>query len=234
MNISLKTMLVLVSFFAAGVLVWLRFQPMDHFEIALSGPVVSKFEQGSRLVITHPGQEPTVCKIIDLPLRLPKEGYQDKNLRVYLLGPKSPDPLCSVDLSRSLFDKPRRINICLDCPNSIVRPFIDDWRNPRFSAKLSQRMEYHDLPYLDPVSGKLGPCPSPPWIKVVNTSTGDTLLNEPMSPGCWDSRWFSRIPSDLGLSDNNELEFTATYDSGGLFVNPGATLNFTFHESLHQ
>lgn len=234
---SILATLTLVTVVAIAIRIWLSLLPMDHFEIVVSGDVVLRLEPNTQIVLWRNGKvrtKPTICAIEDLPLRMPRDEFLGQSCRICFHSPTSNELLFSVQLDSSLFDRPRRVNVKLDAPNPELKPFALGWRNFRYTANITQRMRYYDLPQLDSSTGKLSPLTTTPLFRVQNLTSGQTLHESRMGNGCMGSRWFERLDQEIIPDDKDRLRFSANYDSGGLFKPIETTFDFQYSSALHN
>ena len=237
MKYSIASLLVVMLLVAIAAIVWKRSQPLDHFEIVVSGHVASKFEPGIQMVIWSndpSGAFPVVCDLEDLPLKLEKEELLGKGCFVSFYRPGQKSAILSVKLSEALFDAPRRIDIKLDEPKPVLRPFVGNGLQFRYSANVSQRMAYYELPYWDAKLGRLTACPQGPRLKITDNRSGKAIQNTEMTSGCMGSRWFCSLSQDAIVNDGDQLMFSANYDSGGLFNDTPVKFVFDYQTSLHH
>ena len=211
---------------------------MTDFEIVLSGPLANELSDDTVIEfwrISNDPVKPTRFKLEQLPKKLAFDEFANSSWNVsFLDAGDTTIALFTVELSRDLFDKPRRINITLDPPEPKLRPFMNDWRKMRFTANISERMHYRDLPYWNQSGELTSVSKNAPTINVVDTQTGLPVWDNEMTDGCWGSRWFARLPDDLYLTDKQELHYRVDYDSGGTFGSISAEFFFKFNALRHR
>jgi hypothetical protein len=175
--------------------------------------------------------------VAELPALLPVSEYSDRSWHVDFWSPSEKQTLFSVTLSRDLFDTPRKINIKLDPPKPQLRPFVDDWRNPLYTANISQRMQYRKLPYWDASLGKLISGTNVPELRVTRQETGAVVHASSMAENScyfwWPQQWYAPMDHTIQFPDNTKLIYSVTYDSGGLFDTFNAKWEFNYHSALH-
>lgn len=139
--------------------------------------------------------------------------------------------LFSIELSRDLFDEPRKIRVKLDAPKPLIRPTFGGPGHIRYTGNITQRILYRDLPRIDKKSEKLV-LSSSPTLAILDARTGEKMKSSEMYSGCLGFCWWAKF-LDVDPPDKTNLEFVVTYDSGGLFETIVTKCEFTFHENLH-
>ncbi|MEL6108274.1 MAG: hypothetical protein AAFU85_19785, partial [Planctomycetota bacterium] len=170
-------------------------------------------------------------QICDLPVSLPLEQFTGKDWHLDFLSDNRL-PLLSVTLSRELFDKPRPINVKLDAPNPHIRPLFSLRRDVRYTAGISQRMRYRNLPRWDQTRKTLA-VPVPPSIKIWRLRDGSSVYDGKMTEGCMGLRWFAVIDQSMALHDGDLYRMKVEYDSGGLFPKIVTSRDFRYDRTRH-
>lgn len=205
----------------------------SDFRVKLSGVLASKLSPDAQLFFSSPFSKtsPTYA-IAELPIRLPFEQFHGHHWHVFF-DSKKPRSSFSVTLSADLFDKPRVIDIKLDAPRPRIRPIFSLLgRDIKYSASISQRMEYRDLPYWDNKRQSLTRS-RPPKMRIVALKNDRVIHDKEMGDSCMASKWFAFIDPDIKLNNGDTYRMSVTYDSGGLFPMVTTQRDFTYHEELH-
>ncbi|MCA9009535.1 MAG: hypothetical protein KDB01_07305 [Planctomycetaceae bacterium] len=207
------------------------------FTFVISGPLVDKLPEDTVLkfwtIKIRDADAFRAHPIQDLPLKLPEGWFLDQNCTVYFESEKF-GKLFSVDLSRDLFDSPRKINIKLDKPKPHIRP--EHHRLFGYFPCITKRMSYHDLPYWHSGYRRLA-APRPPIMKITRLSDGAVLFNREMEARCWTRVWWagmSRSVVDFDeFKDGHTYRCSVEYHSGGLYEPIKTTFDFTYRFSIH-
>ncbi len=203
------------------------------FRLKLSGLLANKLPPDTQLDFYTPFSdlpEGLTVGIDELPILLPFAEFEGQHWHV-MFSSKAVRYSFSVTLSKDLFDKPRVIDVKLDAPRPHIRPLFD-LRDIRYSAGITQRMEYRDLPFWDNELKTLGQARTP-TMKIIALQGGNVIHNQPMGEVCAASRWFAFINPDVELTDGETYRMSVTYDSGGLFPTSATQCDFTYHSALH-
>lgn len=229
---------MLSGLIASGLSIWLQNRPMTDFRFVLSGPLVEEIPHDTVAMIWKVSSNPVPpvsVPVSRFPVRIPFDQLANSTWNVSFVDPDAKDtPLFTVELSRDLFDQPRKINILLRKPAPQLRPFMDDWKRIRYTANISNRMHYRDLPFWDE-NGELTAGPrQPPIITVSQYPEGKILFKDEMTIGCWGSRWFSRMDDKFRVNSDTQLHFAVTYSSGGSFGDIETKFEFSHDASRHH
>lgn len=206
------------------------------FQLSVSGALAGKLPPDTQLKFWFPSNDTanwTEFAISDLPISLPFDQFKGHGWNVTFASERSRSSF-SVRLSKDLFDKPRLINIPLDRPHPLLRPVVT-YQGPgaKYSAAITKRMHYDDLPQWDNERQSLTKS-RPPKITIASIRNGTVVYDGPMVEGCMASRWFAYIEQPARLNDGETYRMTAIYDSGGLFPPITTTHDFTYHAELHE
>lgn len=227
-----------IALVAAALFCWQQLQPPTDFRIVVSGALVDELPPDTTLSfwrISDSRSEPIVRSVSALPIHLPYDQLSGKVWNVSFTSEKlGKAPLFTLELSRDLFDSPRKINIKLDPPVPQLRPMFDDWTYIRYTPNLSQRMTYRDLPRWDRSGTQLTNEHFVPVLKVVNETTGIEIHHGPMNEGCWGSQWFARLKRIPEIADGEILRYTVNYPSGGSFGEIETEFRLTFNKARHR
>lgn len=207
------------------------------FTFVISGKLVDKLPEDTVLKFwtirirdndtfkAHPVQ--------DLPLKLPANWFSNQDCEVYFRSKRFGD-LFSLDLSRDLFDRPRKINIKLDAPHPHIRP--EHHRLIGYFPCVTKRMSYRDLPYWHSGFRRLA-APRPPIMKITRLSDGKIIHNREMGTQCWARVWWAKMSRSVvdpeEFKDGHIYRCTVEYHSGGLFQPIQTTYDFTYDRVLH-
>ncbi len=188
-----------------------------HYIVRISGVVAEKLPRDTAMVFWSPRTDIHPSRsfsVRSLPLKLPADQFT--GWPWYLdFRDASNDVLFSVRLSRDLFDKPRTINVLLDEPKPRINPKYFP-TSLQYTANITQRMQYRDLPYWDEAAQAFRPA-QPPVITLSDLDTGKLLKRIPMEAGCMAEKWWAITDDAVAIPKGARLRFKVEYDSGGLF-----------------
>ena len=123
------------------------------------------------------------------------------------------------------------INVKLDAPRPSLRP-ISSGREVKYTACITQRMQYDELPRWDSKRQTLTRS-RPPTITITALKNGVMIHDGEMRERCMASKWFSRIEHDFRFNEGETYRMAVTYDSDGLFPTMTTKCDFTYHSALH-
>ena len=192
----------------------------SDFQLSVVGELVEKLEPGTIITVSTIGtSEKHPCKFVssrleELPMALSVADFQDRYTRVYFRSPSLNQNIFSMEMDGNLLDKPRPIKLLLEKPTASLRTVMH-WGNPHFTAQVSRRMRYLDLPYWDTELEKLVPMPNPPKL---NYTIGDQPERSVEMGGfCMDFKWYANIPRNIAPDSDAKIRYHVKYDSGGVY-----------------
>ena len=209
----------------------------SDFEFTLSGPLASKLDPGTRVLIWNPVIETKPkwvdFSIEDLPVTVPFEQLGARHIWIVSFVSRAQRrTVFSIGLAPELFDKPRRIDLKLDRPSPRIRPSCLGRLDFQYYSGITQRMWYRELPFWDKECQRIVAA-KPPLLSIVRVSDGVNLQESEMEEGCMGSKWWAMIDRSLDLGEKTDLQFVVRYNSGGLWDPIVTKLDFTYHETLH-
>ena len=243
MQFSISSLLVLILICAVGLFVW-KNQPMDHFELAVAGELVAKLPEGAQLkIFRNPDYKRSLqnyqLNLTDLPVQISNQ-WRDTGCVVEF---HAPDPhgqtekLFSIVVDREMFDEFRVITLRLDRPTPVLHPDFDCWDSQVWSACITKRMRYRDLPWWDSKLQRLAKISALPEMNVTNKKSNELLQKVPLRhESCLFDYAFGYFDVDKSpkLADQDELIFSVNYDSGGLFEPIKTEFHFRYNEKRHR
>jgi len=203
-----------------------------NFRFVVSGELSSKLDQVENLLFWSPHTRKVLATKFDgKGVALPFELFQDKLWVVEFSDARG--LLFSLELSPELFDKSRTINAPLNKPNPHILPtFRFRRRSIRYHAGITKRIHYRDLPFWDKDKKKFGKSKAPTFV-VTQVTDNSILQTIAMESGCMGFKWDAAIDRKIRIANKTKLQFSVTYDSGGLFDEIKTTYDFTYQTSLH-
>ena len=220
---------------AVAVLIWQSLQPMDHFEIAIAGALVEVLPSNTQLRINRNPDDHRRDEVVidanELPARI--QPYSRSGCVVEFWSGDEPDEekLFSIAVDRELFDRFRVITLRLDQPTPELKPDPLFWASLRWSANITKRMRYVDLPSWDGKS--LRPLQDLPNMVVTKQPADKPVLVEKtrlQRHDCDFDYFYGEFADGTApsIEHNDKLHFSVTYDSGGLFkpIQTDFTLNY--------
>ena len=205
----------------------------SDFELKVSGVLVNKLAQDTQLHLWNPYVDESdwvTFELAELPRALPFDQFKDRNWYVEFVS-KSARSQFSVSLSADLFDEPRIINVKLDVPRPGIRPIGHGGRQVRYSASITRRMEYRDLPQWDARQKSLTQS-RPPRFTIKALSDGQVIHDQKMNEECG-AKWYSMVDHNFKFREGEVYRMSVTYDSGGLFPVTTTTNDFRYQPALH-
>ena len=170
-------------------------------------------------------------RIEDLPLKLPVKDFKNRYTRIYFYSPTLNKNIFSMEMDGSLLDKPRPIRLLLNCPKASLRTTWD-WSRVRFTARVSNRMRYMDLPYWDKSARKLVPMPRPPMLKYKIGNQPEREIE--MRDFCYGFKWFALLPYDENKPNSDTtIRYRIKYDLGGAFKPIRARFEYDYRADRH-
>ncbi|EGF29589.1 hypothetical protein RBWH47_04571 [Rhodopirellula baltica WH47] len=162
------------------------------------------------------------------PLELPGEHFRDRHVRVSFSDTASGRQLFSLRLHRSLMNEPRPITIPLTAPKPLLRTV---WSSSevRYVGRITQRIAYQDLPFLDSSTGRLAPMLTE--LSVSRMVGEDPAEQETLEPGCMGYHWEARF-EPLSPDRQAAVNYEVRYDSGGLFPPIRTLFQFDYRPKL--
>jgi hypothetical protein len=207
-------------YFAVAISTCVAQDVASDFHLSLEGDLVKKLEPHTIVTVStlrtsknDPGAAVS-ARLEDLPLKLPAAGFQNRYARVYFRSPSLQQNVFSMEMDASLLGKPRPIKLLLIRPTPSLRTTIS-WSTARYSASVSKRMRYLDLPYWDAGQQKLVPMPKPLEMKY-RIGDGPEQSVE-MGGYCMDFKWFATIPRTATPTEDAKISYWVKYESGGAF-----------------
>lgn len=204
------------------------------FRLKVSGTLADKLAPDTQLRFWYPSSDTsnwTECNLGDLPVSLPFEKLHGHAWHLDFVS-KDAESFFSVTLSRDLFDTPRLINVKLDAPTPHIRPIFGFARDVRYTAGITQRMRYRELPQWDRQQRSLTRAKQPE-MTIESLQDGAVIFDGKMVDGCMASKWFAIIDQEAELVDGVTYRMTVVYDSGGIFPPIKTTRDFTYRVALH-
>ena len=242
LTFSITSLLFLLTITAFGIRGWQLFQPLDHFELEITGALANKLPLDTTLrFVENPDYKRIVSfelEIDDLPATLPI-GFSRRGCVVEFWSKVGPaeQKLFSVVLDRDLFDRFRVITLKLDKPTPEINADFDCWVTQRWSPNLTRRMRYLDLPWWNNKSQRLEPIPAMPKLVVTDLSNGEIVERCSLArQECNFTGHFAELAekTTYSLRDGDTLEFSVEYDSGGLFDTTETKTTFKFNQGRHD
>jgi len=203
----------------------------ENFQLVVSGELVEKLEEGTTIHVATRGYSPEnpfvsmSTNVKNLPLALPVRHFGNRNVYVTFHSRSLKKTVFSILLNRDLFAKPRKINVKLDPPKPNIQ-VLNGVNDLKFTAKITQRMSYIDLPFWDAKLQKIVPLAKPP-IAELKDKNGKTLASDPLGEFCMGFKWFAKFDFDWESHSNEPLVYSVKYDSGGLFPTTTTEAPFT-------
>ena len=235
---SIATLLLLTLVTAISIRVWQESRPMDHFELDVTGPLVQRLPKDAKLkLVRNPEHDRNVVcefKLKELPAVLPAD-FSRSGCVVEFWAPNVDgidQCLFSVVVDSTLFDEFRVVTVKLDKPNPQLRPDYGDYAAQTWSPKISQRMRYRKLPWLDKATQMLAPIPRLPEMTVKRKLTGEIIERCPLEKEwCRLNHYLAYFAIDSApvIEDGENLVFSVTYDSG-LCEPITSEFNYRFNE----
>ena len=220
---SIATLLVLTLVTAVSIRVWQTSQPMDHFELDASGPLVQLLPNDAKLKLLRSSEHDreVVCEfeLKELPAMLPVDFSRNGCVVEFWACDQNEIEQClfSVVVDKTLFDEFRVITLKLDKPIPELLPCYGDYAKQAWSPRISQRMRYRELPWLDETTQTLAPIPNMPEMIVTRERTGEIIERCPFfKEWCRLNHYFAHfaLNSSPVIEDGENLVFSVSYDSG--------------------
>ena len=108
----------------------------------------------------------------------------------------------------------------LDKPTPELKPEPGFFTSQKWSPNLTKRMRYLELPWWDSTRQTLAPIPKLPDLVVSRVAGNEILERVPLKHyDCQFDYFFGEYAEtvDPEIECGDELQFSVTYDSGGLF-----------------
>ena len=147
------------------------------FRFTVSGPLAEKLASDTQIRLWYPSSDTSdwaTFELADLPASLPFQRSEGHGWYATFVSPKSGGSF-SVTLSRDLFDRPRTVNIVLDAPSPHIRPIFGILGDVRYTAGITKRMGYADMPRWDNKLDELSK-PKPPVMQITSRQRGGGCL----------------------------------------------------------
>lgn len=209
------------------------FAQESPFQVKVSGLLASRLAPDTQLHFWSLFSKTSrTFAIGELPVVLPFDKFNGHQWHI-VFSSKSTRSSFSVSLSDELFEEPRVIDVKLDAPCPSIRPIFSLLgRDVRYTASITQRMEYRDLPYWDGKRQCLTQAPTPE-MTIVSLQDGKMIHDKKMTESCMASKWYAFIDRDIKLTEGGTYRMSVEYDSGGLFPAVTTRYDFTYHSALH-
>jgi hypothetical protein len=205
----------------------------SSFEFTASGTLVGKLEPDTRVLIWSPviATKPQWARfsVKEMPLSLPYDQLAKHTWIASFISPSQRQTVFSIGLARDLFDKPRKIELKLDCPSPHIRPSDLGKLQFHYYAGITQRMWYEELPSWDRKNQRIVAA-GPPTMSIVRVSDGRKVQESVMGEGCMGSKWWTALAPSLDLGDKADLQLTVRYDSRGLWEPVETKHTFTYRK----